>query len=961
MAQSLAHSFFGRSRELASLTQALVDSEQGKGRVVWISGEPGIGKTRLAEELRARAAGRGATVAFARCIDSGLAPPYWPWAEVVRTLSTSLPKTTIRLTASCVQRLGMLVPDLLPERTRRSRATDASVAFDQYQLFDAVRTLLLRATARAPVTVIIDDVHHADPGSLLLLEFVVRELCSHRLFVVVCCRSDEASGLLTETEGELARLGLRKIVLAGLDRRATGQLLRHAAGHACPEPLVREVHERTSGNPFYITEIAQLDSADRRAIPETVRVALRRRLQRLSGEATQLLTVGAVLGREFDYRMVAAIVRARAGNDLLDAVDELLDRLLIEPVPEQSENWYRFRHALVRDAVYESLSPSRRAYWHAAIVDRMERELGAYLEDHATEVAYHAARAEALVGPQRVARYARAAGEWMLTTHAFDQALGQFERAWRAWNAHPSSDGAGAILTGLGLAQAATTVRWNRQLAWSTVQRAVEFYVSTGEITKAVTAVTHASLSAEGVTGMADVVGRLLPLVAEGSREAALLLARGAAAAYFERGAQDLARQSLAGALALASAHRDEELELQILAQCISVDHFALLWDDVLENSRRVLSLATATADLHRQAYAHYRAAFVLTHTGRTDEAKAQVEQNLAVAERLRDRGLLADALYVKALLAQMCGQWGEARADSDRGLTLASGHLPLLHARATLECETGNDRESRMFTQRLVDADRDAKPYPLAGVFTAITVSQCAYISEASVDIAPAARAIREVLANSFAARNAVVSARMAKALLAVRARDTDGCTSDLEALTSFESAMPTQWGVSTSRLLGLLAHAAGQKRRALEHFNRAVTFCRAAGFVPELARSCHDYAVALMERASRDDRARAAALLAEGEHLASSLRLAPLLGRIIELRERYRLRLERKPAGLTVRELEVLQLLADGKANREIAEQLFISTHTVAIHVTRVLEKTGSKNRTAAVTFATRHHLLG
>jgi DNA-binding CsgD family transcriptional regulator/tetratricopeptide (TPR) repeat protein len=795
---------------------------------------------------------------------------------------------------------------------------------------------------------------------LLLLEFVAREISDSRLLLVATYRADEMSRHLKETMGELARVGLQKIVLTGLGLNATGQLLAHLVGKGCSDDLVRKVHARTSGNPFFVTEVAHLQSSDRDVIPDNVRAVLQRRLSRLSEATTQLLTIGSVMGREFDFRIAAAIVRPARDTDLLPALDEALERLIIEPMPAGGESWYRFRHALVRAAVYESVSPSRRAHWHAAVVELMEQRLGARVEEHAADLAYHAARAEALVGSSRVVKYSRLAGERMLATHAFDEASRHFERAWRARNSVPCDADAAGILAGLGVAQAATSLRWKRQEAWANVRRATEYYLEAGEIQKAVAAVTHASLAAEGVAGVTDVIRRLLPLVPEGSREAALLLARGAAAAYFETGSDQPTQQWFARALGIASSHEDAGLELRVLAQSLSVDHFALRWHDALVKSRRVLELAERVDELHSQAYASYRAAYALTHTGRIEEASGQVQHNLAVAERLRDRGLLADALYVKAHLAQLRGQWDEARAQSDRGLALAAGHLPLLHGRAVLEYETGNDVAGGQYVQRLVDADRDAKPYPIAGIFTAVALSHIAYITNGMTDTEPAIRAARGVLAKPSAVRNAVVCARMGHALLAVLDADVDECETDLEALAPFESVMPTQNGLATGRLLGLLAHAVGQKRRAWNHFEQALAFCRASGFKPELAWTCHDYAAALVDLGARDDRVKAAALLDEGEQIGAALGLEPLRKRISAFRERYRLRLARNPAGLTTREFEVLQLLASGKANKDIAEALFISTHTVAVHVARVLEKTGSSNRTAAVAYATRHHLL-
>jgi DNA-binding CsgD family transcriptional regulator len=959
MLQPASRQLFGRDRELAVLKRALADSEGGRARVVWIGGEPGIGKTRLAEELAAAASGR-ATVAWARCVDADAAPPYWPWAEAIRALLRTITLEELALTVSCLDRIGALVPDLVRHPATTDRPAALKTASDRYQLFDAVRTVLQRGSSRAPLVVILDDLHQADAGSLLLLEFVARELSDSPLLLVVTYRADEMSTRLTETMGELARVGLQKVALTGLGLEETGQLLRHLSANTCSDELVRQVHARTSGNPFFVTEVAHLQSSDRDVVPDTVRAVLQRRLSRLSETAIQLLNVGSVMGREFDFRIAAAIVQPAHDRGLLSALDEALERLIVEPLPAAAENWYRFRHALVRDAVYESVSPSRRAHWHAAVLRLMEQRLGARVEDHAVDLAYHAARAEALVGSSRVVKYSRLAGEQMLTKHAFDEASRHFERAWRARNAVPRDDEGAGILAGLGVAQAATSLRWNRQQAWANIRRAIDCYLEAGEIDKAVAAVTHPSLAAEGVTGVTDVIRRLLPSVAEGSREAALLLARGAAAAYFETGSDQPTQQWFARALRIAASHDDVGLELRVLGQSISVDHFALRWHDALVKSRRVLELAGRVDELHWHAYASYRAAYALVNTGRVLDAHEQVQETLTVAERLRDRGLLGDALYINALLAQLRGHWDAARAQSDRGLALAAHHLPLLHARAVLEYETGNDVAGGQYVQRLVEADRDAQLYPLAGMFTALALSHIAYITNGMTDTEPAIAAAHAVMTKPSAVPNAVVQARLGHALLAVLDADVDACETDLEVLAPFESVMPTQSGVTTGRVLGLLAHAVGQKRRAWNHFERALAFCRASGFNPELAWTCHDYAATLLDLGARDDRVKAAALLDEGEQVAAALGLEPLRTRIAAFRERYRLRLERNPAGLTTREFEVLQLLASGKANKEIAEALFISTHTVAVHVARVLEKTGSANRTAAVAYATRHHLL-
>jgi DNA-binding CsgD family transcriptional regulator len=949
----------GREPELALLRRAVDDAWNGNGRVVLITGEAGIGKTGLAASLTTSAAARGAIVVWGRCNDADGTPPYWPWAECIRGAVRSQRLEHLALPPSVSERLAGLIPEMGAGLPSTQGAAAAAPASERFHLFDAVRTFFQRTASLTPMVLILEDVHQADPSSLLLLEFLGRELKESRLLMLITSRDDELSPRLIQTLGELARTGLHTLALRGLTVDETRRVIAKSSGRPCSRDVAALVHSRTGGNPFFVTELARMQPLNLAAVPENVRSALWQRLSKCSAFAHQLLLIAAVLGQEFDFRYVGTLLGDIGDADLLDALDEALDRLIIESVPTRGEHWYRFRHALIRDALYESVSPSRVAHWHAAVVELLEAQPGGS-EDRVEELAYHAARSESLVGASRVSRYSRLAGERTLASHAFDEALAHFERARRTRNGARLDDEGAAILMGLGYAQAATTVRWNRQEAWRLLRRALDHYLSVGEVASAVAAATHPSLPAEGLSGVAEVIERLLPLVPEGSRAAGTLLARQAAAVYFESGDEARAGQALGKARAIAAIQQDAALELRILAHATSVGHFSLRWLDVLTESRRVLTLAERADDLYCETYARYRAAFVLTHFGRSDEAAVEAQGNLAAAERLGDRGLLSDSLFVNTLLAQMKGQWADARAHSDRGLALAPGHLPLLHARAVLEFETGNDRVGSVYLQRLMVADRDAHSYPIAGAFTALALSQAACITGDRTGVEQAAAAARMILARPAAIQNAVVSARIARGLLAVLEARGDDCASELEALEPFAQVMPTQWCLSTGRVLGLLAHRAGHRRRAIRHFQASLTFCRASGFTPELAWTCHDYAATLLQSGSAHDRIQAAALLNEAEQAAAALGLAGLRRRITEFRRRCAGRLVRKPGGLTARELEVLQLLVAGRTNKEIAQALFISVHTVNVHVARVLHKTGTSNRTEAAAFAARQQLV-
>ena len=444
----------GREHELSLLLRGLDDARRGHGTLVWISGEPGVGKTRLAQEVGALAAARDACVLWSRCIEADGAPPYWPWAEIVRAFMRERSRKEFAAIAGSVAgRLAVFVPEL--QKSGPASPQLPSRESDRFLLFDAVRTFLQRACCDRLLVLVIDDVQYAGRNSLLLLEFIARELTNWKALVILTCRDDEISPSVRQTFGELARVGVQNLPLTGVGVEHTRHLIAQVSGRECSEELARLVHARTRGNPFFVTEIAHLQPSDGAVIPETVRAALARRLNRFSLSTGRLLVVGSVMGQAFDFRLVRSVLHYVSEADLLVGLEEALDRRVIEPVPKRGENWYQFRHALIRDALYQSASPSRRSQWHAAILKRLEEQARPQLEERAEELAYHASAAEALVGSSRVVKYSRLAGERMIAAHAFEEALPHFERAWRARNAVPLDDEAAAILAGLGRAQAA--------------------------------------------------------------------------------------------------------------------------------------------------------------------------------------------------------------------------------------------------------------------------------------------------------------------------------------------------------------------------------------------------------------------------------------------------------------------------------------------------------------------------
>lgn len=360
-----ANGFVGREDERAQLIAAFEESSSA-ARFAVIEGEPGIGKTRLADELGAVAAHRGAVVVWGRSDESGAAPALWPWLVILRTL---------------VERLNQVPPvlaDLLSGQAPITRQGIVAGPADaaQYERFAAIAEVLAAVAAETPVVVLLDDMQWADEASLDLLNFLSGRL-DRGVLIVATVRQLEVgrNDQLTATLATIARRpASRRLVLRGLSREHTAEMLGiEAAAAGVTTELAAAVHRRADGNPFYAIELARLVGEQgglAAEIPSTVADVVRRRLQHLPPTTVDLLGVAAVVGRD-----VALDLLARASDRSLDECVELLEpavvhRLLVD-TPDNPMA-LRFSHALVREVLVEDLTPLRRARLHLKVADALE-------------------------------------------------------------------------------------------------------------------------------------------------------------------------------------------------------------------------------------------------------------------------------------------------------------------------------------------------------------------------------------------------------------------------------------------------------------------------------------------------------------------------------------------------------------------------------------------------------------
>ena len=577
--------FVGRQREMGELKAALEDALSGRGRLVTLVGEPGIGKTRTAQELATYARMRGAQVLWGRCHESRGAPPFWPWVQAIRSYVREREPDRLRSEmgsgaadiAEIVSDVRERIPDLPPS----PQLDDPEQA--RFRLFDSVTAFLKSASRGQPLVIILDNLHWADKPSLLLLEFLAQEFSDSRLLVIGTYRDVDLSRQhpLAETLGELTKERLfQRVLLRGLSQQDVGRFIEITSGVGPPRGLLQAVHAQTEGNLLFVTEVVRLlvqegelnqerlkdrDSWEVR-IPEGVREVIGRRLNRLSARCNEMLTIASIIGREFELRQLTSLVEDMSEDRLLEVMEEALSARLTEELP-QAVGRYQFTHALIQQTLYDELTTTRRVRLHARIIDVLEDRYGDEVEEHALELSYHSAEAEAMIGSTKVAQYSAMAGEKALERYAYEQAFQCFERALVARESKPLDAGTAHILFGLGRAKCIVEPDHLRQDAVELLSRAFDYFASVGDIDNALAVAEYPVITQVGVTDMNAILSRAIKLVPAESHEAARLESRLARVLALEQGDIKGAVEAGRRALAIAARERDLQLEKRTLAE----------------------------------------------------------------------------------------------------------------------------------------------------------------------------------------------------------------------------------------------------------------------------------------------------------------------------------------------------------------------------------------------------------
>lgn len=995
---------FGRERETSALHSAIAAARSSRGSIVLIGGEPGVGKTSLCEQASVHAQQQGLRVVWGRCYEGEGAPAYWPWIQALRSLIGHANLEYVKQIAS--PGAGELL-NLLPESEQwwpSIQPSNLEGESARFRLFNAVSVVLRSFAETRPLFIALDDLQWADRSSLLLLEYLTDDVQDSQIMIAGLYRDTDVDSHhpLAATVLEVRRRRVNShLALGGLDTNSVSSILRSLVNEPVSKTMAETLTERTGGNPFFVSEIAQFLAAPsvteaqsaaaewEQAIPLGIRELIDRRLQRFSDDCRAVLSVASVIGKSFNLRVVSGVTGIR-NDTLLDLLDEVTRAGLIDQ-PMGIAVSYRFTHDLVREAIYDKLSPSQRLSLHADVGRTLERLYEFDLAPHLNRIAYHYTIAAPVAGHDPAVRFLNHAGEQAMKQIAYSDAAQHFHtavelteqygdlnsnqgaelllklgearrRGGEIPNARESFQRAAAIArtrhngaqlarAAIGMAPAIVLLGQGDPPAFSMLDEACNA-LDTGQsgtsaLCLAYRALVHAGNEAPDVARRLELSGEALEVAREIDEPRAL------AVALHARHRDLWANQrftssdsSMIAAAAVDAAERTGDPELLFTMLCWRMFEPLALGDFDLVDS--LLARCFKLAEELRQPFYEFMSTSLRSSrsimAGHLASARELTDRAWAIASRV-NLPQPYDVVWRWTLEFSILRETGQLAALEDFAREYFDtfledpGHWRLyrvqLHAALVLRWIAPNDTGSSESPSRLLSQNHEL----VAELVAANDYRYASHTRYALVHLAEAA----SILGNHQAADLLYKALEPQRHLVAT----VGGAFMSLG---------------SVSRYLGLLATTLERWDDAERHFRDGLEMNERTGATLFAARTRHDWAGMLVKRGSPGDYNRAGELVDQVATVASDLDLPVLFEQAEQIRVRLR---EHAPPPdlpeLSNREVEVLRLVARGYSNRKIADELFISVRTVENHVARILSKLHVSSRSAATCLAIEYGIVG
>ncbi|MFH8249077.1 AAA family ATPase [Microbacterium sp. B2969] len=967
MRATVSPSLVGREADLDALHDAYADSIAGSTRSVLIGGEAGIGKTRLVGEFL-RSLPDEAIVLRGQSVDFDRdAPPYAPILSALRSLAQEVGEEAL-FDASGPARDALAL--LLPELTAGTPIDDPPVRGGADRLYDAVAEVLENVAAVRPVVLVIEDLHWVDPQSLGLLRFLIRVIEGARLLIVLTFRSDElkrGSGLRALLPELDRNRRVVRVELARLDRRQVREMATAILNHPPDEDELAQVFERTEGVPFFVEELvccSGVGSID--SFPDTLRDILLARYDQLTESSQRMLRLIAAGGVRVEHELLVAVC-----DDSLEDIDLAASEAIAASVLVVDGTAYAFRHALVREAIHDQLLPGERVRFHTRYAQSLAAQSGANGVD-ATAISYHWMAAhntrEAFIASIAAYQQARA-------SFAFATAATMGERSIELWEQVPDA----AELAGRTKVELLSETSYVLRNAGES-ERAIALIDEAISLCDPADAATFALLLRNKASYLANIG---LPGSIELLREALVVL---------EGQPRSVLRANVLGELAarlMIFARFDEAIEMAdgAFAEATAVDNrprrsvasnirgFSRLAGGDIAAGLADLALAGELAVGNDSARLRYwvNQSDALNLLGRYEEAVHTAEEG---AERARQRGVerTSGAILQSNVISPLyaLGQTDRAGEMLDRALELDAPigfSAPLRRLKVQAVLWSGDHAlAERLFRGWQGSLRQQSRLDVQAELGLALVSGQLAFARgeiqeawrEVSVLIDPQRRSFPayDLPLIAFAAR-VLGAARVTGMTLSGHDQEPRS-TDELELEVRSALAMAAVWPTAPAYAAIIDAELAGPRGTGTDPvlWQGAVDAAR-DGIAP--AQLAPYAAFRLAEAlANAGDRAGARAAAQTARTWAEAIGMGLIVDSVTELERRVGAvggdhrdapgDAASLDALLTERERQVLDLVARGLSNGQIAEQLFISTKTASVHVSNILRKTGATTRTEA-----------
>jgi class 3 adenylate cyclase/DNA-binding CsgD family transcriptional regulator len=966
----------GRESEKQSLSEAYAEARQGSGNITLIRGEPGIGKSCLASTFAEAVKDDSTWVVYGQCHETLGSPPFWPWLQILRNLQ--LTDDSLGLSPAAI--FGDLAA-ADKQQNRSSSLLSSDIGSDQFLLFSKIANVLAQYASQRTLILVIDDLHWADKSSLLLLSHICRRLSQQAMLVIGTYRDIEITRKhpLFESLGDISRQAtLRRIALKGLSEQDVSGFIENTVSQTLDPEILKSLYEKTEGNPLFVSEVARIlqqENFDRSRgqvaieIPEGIQEAIGRRLNQLSPQCNELLPIAAVIGRRFSLPVLSQLLPESEQIGLLETLEEAVSRGIIE----QRQNTvaeFQFCHVLTRDILYDELSLAKKIILHKKVADALVALRDGDSEVSAGEIARH--YYHAIQGGQSDAAvdYAIEAAEHAIKLSAYDEAREYYELAMDVFN-----------LDERRYAKQKTEVLFH----------IVECVHAVGSTTEVTADACEVALRAARQTGQYDVFAQAacrLVYVERRPNQATRGLKYIQEALSYTPEDDLVTRTNLLAYHAMSlcfNGHRSEaeRVSFEALAVARRCDDILVLCNSLCmallvlrgrpeKLSERIrlgeqaveLAVEISRASGHLPILNDPKEWLIMTYQelGDMDKVNALIQQiDTSIEQVYSFKGDYFSA-GAKANQALYEGRWQQAEALIETTTELGAGKLDGSAEGVygvqmfMLNRELGRLPMVQGALKRMLESDNNAVWAP--GLLA--TYTELGQLDEAR-------EVFEQLAANDF--RPLGEGELYLTCLVYVidacfELNDTDRAAALYQRLVPYSGQMlPHATAVCygpADMYLGMLSSLMNHLDEAQELFGKATALCEQSApnmWQPHIK---FRHAQVLKRHNFSGGRSKFNELIEQARATAQSMGMVNLLAKLAKLEADNGLENADLDGGLTPKELEVLQMIAQGKSNKLIASELNRSLATVATHVRAILNKTHTANRTEAAAFAAEHKLF-